>query len=77
MAFSGCPRGPRVSCETGARSTQCLTNQLRLALEPEDLENPTATARDDPGMERTRSGTLKLFVVSDSCVEAHSFLPYD
>ena len=32
----------------GARSTQRLTNQLRLALEPECLENPTATAREDP-----------------------------
>ena len=33
----------------GARSTQRLTNQLRLALEPEGLENPTATAREDLG----------------------------
>ena len=32
----------------GARSTQRLTYQLRLALEPECLENPTATAREDP-----------------------------
>jgi hypothetical protein len=32
----------------GARGTQCLTNQLRLALEPECLENPTATAREIP-----------------------------
>ena len=31
----------------GARSTQRLTNQLRLALEPECLENQTATARED------------------------------
>ena len=31
----------------GARSTQRLTNQLRLALEPERLENQTATARED------------------------------
>jgi hypothetical protein len=31
----------------GARSTQSLTNQLRLALEPECLENPTATAREN------------------------------
>src|SRR4030095_16694743 len=31
----------------GARGTQRLTNQLRLALEPECLENPTATARSD------------------------------
>src|SRR6476661_10508611 len=32
----------------GARSTQRLTYRLRLALEPEGLENPTATAREDP-----------------------------
>ena len=32
----------------GARSTQRLTNQLRLALEPECLENSTTTAREDP-----------------------------
>ncbi len=32
----------------GARSTQGLTYQLRLALEPECLETPTATAREDP-----------------------------
>ena len=65
IAFSGYPRGPRVTVRLGARSTQCLTNQLRLALEPECLENPTATAREIPRMERTRSETLKLFVVSD------------
>jgi hypothetical protein len=32
----------------GARSTQRLTYRLRLALEPECLANPTATAREDP-----------------------------
>ena len=32
----------------GARGTQRLTNQLRLALEPECLENPTATTREIP-----------------------------
>ena len=32
----------------GARGTSRLTYQLRLALEPERLENPTATAREDP-----------------------------
>ena len=32
----------------GARGTQRLTNRLRLALEPECLENPTATAREIP-----------------------------
>lgn len=46
----------------GARSMQRLTNQLRLAREPECLEDPAATARENPRMERTRSETLKLFV---------------
>jgi hypothetical protein len=32
----------------GARSTQRLTYQLKLALEPKCLENLTATAREDP-----------------------------
>ena len=32
----------------GARGTQRLTNRLRLALEPECLENLTATTREDP-----------------------------
>ena len=31
-----------------ARGTQRLAYQLRLALEPECFENPTATAREDP-----------------------------
>jgi len=31
-----------------ARGTQRLTYRLRLALEPECLENRTATAREDP-----------------------------
>jgi hypothetical protein len=66
IAFSGYPRGPRVGCETTCpKRTLRLTNQLRRALEPECLENRTATARGDPGMERIRSKTLKLFVVSD------------
>src|ERR1700693_1437951 len=38
IAFSGCPRGTRVACETErARGMQRLTNQLRLSLEPECL----------------------------------------
>jgi hypothetical protein len=32
----------------GARGTRRLTYQLRLALEPEGLENPTATAEKIP-----------------------------
>jgi hypothetical protein len=42
-----------------ARGTQRLTNQLRLALEPERLENPRPPPEKIPGMERTRSETLK------------------
>src|SRR5215471_4102919 len=48
IAFSGYPRGPRVGCETTCPRHSRLTYQLRLALEPECLENPTATAREDP-----------------------------
>src|SRR5215471_3878053 len=48
-----------------ARGTQCLTNQLRLALEPECLENPTGHARENPRDGADSAKTLKLFVVSD------------
>jgi hypothetical protein len=54
------------SCETMCpRHTPRLTNRLRLALEPECLENPTATARESPQQEADSIKTLKLFVVSD------------
>jgi hypothetical protein len=47
IAFSGHPRGPRVKSETTCpRATQCLLYRLRLALEPECLESPTATTRE-------------------------------
>jgi hypothetical protein len=39
----------------GARGTQRLADRLRLALEPQSLENPTATARKIPEMDWTRS----------------------
>jgi hypothetical protein len=42
-------RGPRVPCETACpRQQRRLQFLLRLSLEPECLENPTATAREDP-----------------------------
>ena len=48
----------------GARGTQRLTYQLRLALEPECLKNPIShRQKKSQGMVRTRSETLKLFVV--------------
>src|SRR5579864_1799883 len=56
----------------GARDTQRLTTQLRLALEPECLENPTTTAKEIPRDGAEWSQTLKLFVVSD--VERRSTL---
>jgi len=49
----------------GARGTQRLTYQWRLALEPERLKNSTDHRPENfQGMGRTRE-TLKLFVVSD------------
>ena len=43
-----------------------LTYRLRLALEPECLQNPIShRQRRSQQMERIRSETLKLFVVSD------------
>jgi hypothetical protein len=61
-ALSGYPRGARVAVRLGARGTQRLTNRLRLALEPECLENPTATARENPqrwsGLDRETSSCL-------------------
>jgi hypothetical protein len=48
----------------GARGTQRLTNQLRLALELECLKNPISHRQEKiAGMVRTPSETLKLFVV--------------
>jgi hypothetical protein len=49
IPFFGYPRGLGQPVRLGARSAQSLTKQLRLALEPECLENPTATAREIPG----------------------------
>jgi hypothetical protein len=57
MVLSG-TRGPQLflvireglgsAVRLGVRDTQRLTSQLRLTLEPECLENPTATARENP-----------------------------
>ena len=62
----------------GARGTQRLTYQLRLALEPECLENPTATARENPqrwsGLDQRHSSCLWFQMLG---VEAHSSLPHD
>src|SRR5258708_30129845 len=78
IAFSGYPRGPRVVLRLGARGTQRLTNRLRLALEPECFENPTATAREDPqgwsGLDQRHSSCLWFQMLG---VEARSSLPHD
>ena len=61
----------------GARSTQRLTNRLRLALEPERLENPTAPPERSPGwsgLDQRHSSCLWFQMLG---VEAHPFLPYD
>ena len=67
IAFSGCPRGPRVDCETRcpkhtAPNLSAETrSRTRVSREPDGHRQ-----RRSPGMERTRSETLKLLVVSDS-----------
>ena len=79
IAVSGYPRGPRVGCETTCpRHTLRLTNRLRLALEPECLENRTATARENTqrwsGLDQRHSSCLWFQIFG---VEAHSSLPHD
>src|ERR1035437_5304362 len=65
IAFSGCPRGPRVGCETrcpkhAAPNLSAETrSRTRASQEPTD-HRPERS----PGMERIPE-TLKLFVVSD------------
>ena len=66
IAFSGCPRGPRVDCETAC-------SRYAVPSHPAETRSRTRVSREPdrpppekiPGMERTRSETLKLFVVSD------------
>ncbi len=61
----------------GARGTQRLTYRWRLSLEPECLENRTATARKNPGMGglgRKHSSCLWFQMLG---VERDSFLPND
>ena len=66
MAFSGYPRGPRVGCETrcpkhAAPNKSAETrSRTRVSREPDSHRQ-----RKYPEMERTRSETLKLFVISD------------
>ena len=66
IAFSGYPRGPRVACETrcprhAAPNLPAETrSRTRVSREPAGHRQ-----RRSPGMERKRSETLKLFVVSD------------
>jgi hypothetical protein len=76
IAFSGCPRGTRVGCETKpARGMQSLTNQLRLALEPECLKKNSPPRKEIPAMERIRSRHSSCLCFQMFGVEAHSFLP--
>ena len=66
IALSGYPRGPRVLSETECpMHTPRLTFLLRFALEPGVSRTRRPPPEKIPGMERTRSETLKLFVVSD------------
>ena len=65
IAFSGYPRGPRVGCETGCPKHTAPNL-------PAETRSRTRVSREPDGHrqrrspeERTRSETLKLFVVSD------------
>src|SRR4029077_16585163 len=66
IALSGYPRGPRVGCETMCprhtvpNFSAETRSRTRVSREPDGHRQ-----RKIPGMERTRSKTLKLFVVSD------------
>jgi hypothetical protein len=66
IAFSGYPRGPRVRCETrcpkhAAPNKPAETrSRTKVSREPDSHRQ-----RKFPGMVRTRSEILKLFVVSD------------
>ena len=55
MAFLVIREGLESGVRLGARSTQRLTYQLRLALEPDCFEDPTASPREVPRMEWTMS----------------------
>src|SRR6202051_2708398 len=61
IAFSGCPRGHRVSRETQCRSTG-LTGFWILTLEPERLKNQPAIARNESrGRTLPRRSSCLLF----------------
>ena len=66
IAFSGYPRGPRVACETGCPKHTAPNLPAETRSRTKVSREPTGhRQRRSPGMERTRSETLKLFVVSD------------
>jgi len=77
-SFFGCPRGPRVGCETGCPRHAAPNFSVETHSRTECLKNPTDHRLESfQGMERTPE-TLKLFVVSDvGASEADSFLPDD
>src|ERR1700739_1609897 len=67
MTFSGYPRGPRVDWETAgprdAAPSKPVETRSRTWVSRELLQHREGVSRE---MERLRSETLKLFVVSDS-----------
>ena len=65
MAFSGYPRGPRVGCETWCPKHAAPNLPAETRSRTRVSREPDSHRQEDPGMERTRSETLKLFVVSD------------
>ena len=77
IAFSGCPRGHRVSRETGgARSTLSAVTGLRiLTLEPERRKNRKPSPEMNPVRKRLSSLRSSCLWFQMFSVETHSFLP--
>jgi hypothetical protein len=65
IAFSGYPRGPRVLCETACPRHTAPNFSAETRSRTRVSREPDGHRQRKPRMERTRSKTLKLFVVSD------------
>src|SRR3984893_13421753 len=78
IAFSGCPRGPRVSCETKCprhivpNFTAETRSRTRVSQEPDGHHRRRSPAWS--GLDRRHSSCLWFQRLG---VEAHSSLPYD
>src|SRR6202035_5234030 len=78
IAFSGCPRGPRVGCETGCpkhtepNKSAETRSRTRMSREPHGHRQRRSPGWS--GLDQRHSNCLWFQMLG---VEAHSFLPYD